>query len=157
MRAGILHLHLGPVEEVANRVADEDLGCTGEGHDPGPDVDGDAAQMPLDHLALAEVHAAPHVQPELLSSGSNCRGGARPGCRLREGREEAVAGCVLLVPAVALQLAADYRAEAAQQVAPAPIAKLGGDPCRADDVQEEDGGEATRWPGTRHGESIALG
>ena len=87
-------------------------------------MDRDAAELSVDLLALAGVHAGAHVDAELLNLDDDCRGaGERPG-RLPERCEEPVAGGVLFAPAVALELVADDPAEPRQQLAPARVAEL---------------------------------
>ena len=143
MRAGVLDLHFSACGEIPDGAGDQDLRRASQGHDPGADVDGDPPELALNRLALAEMQAASDLQADLLHGRRDRHRCAHPVCGLGEGGEEPVAGRVFLVTSVAFELRADDLPEGAQELPPAPVAELGGDPRRVDDVQEEDGGEAS--------------
>ncbi len=100
-------------------------------------MNGDAAQLAVDLLALTEMDTRAHVEPKLLH-GRHDRGRTlQGGCGRGEGREEPVAGGVLLAAGVLLQFAPDDLAEMAEHDPPAAVSKLDGELRRADDVEEE--------------------
>ena len=98
---------------------------------------GDAPNAAVEELALAGVETGPDLEPE-RPHGAPDRGRAADRTRRPvEGREEAVAGHVHLVPAEARELMPDAGVMRVEELAPAPVAELGGVRGRADDVGEE--------------------
>src|SRR5439155_4702860 len=85
---------------------------------PGPDVDGDPAQLVADHLTLSRVETRAHLQPE-LSDGLVDR--ARAADRARrpvEAGEESVSGSIELTPAEAVELPTHERVVRCDQLRP---------------------------------------
>ena len=113
----------------------------GERSDPRADVDGHAADVVADELALAGVEAGPHFDAERPAPGRRSRAHSGSRARAVERGEEAVAHGLHLAAPVALELRANQLVVAGHELAPARIAKgrraLGG----ADDVGEHHGGE----------------
>src|ERR671934_399381 len=139
--AALLELHAGPGDEVLHRLRDEHLAARREGGDPGADHDGKARHLVLVQLALAGVHAGPHLKPELVHSvDDRVRAADRPR-RPVEGGEEPITCGVLFFASVARQLASHERVMALEQLAPGTVAELGGAVRGADDVGEEHRGE----------------
>ena len=66
-----------PCDEIAHRARDQDLAGLGRRRDPRADVNGDAAEVVADELALARVDAGPELDAE--------RAEPRPGSRRRSG------------------------------------------------------------------------
>src|SRR5207244_10379925 len=107
VRAAILEARAGTGDQVRHGAGRQNLRRPGERHDPRADVHGDAAELAVHLLALAGVHAGAHVNAELLDCDDDCGSAGERTSRLRECREKAVAGGVLLAAAVALELLAD--------------------------------------------------
>src|SRR5215213_4173722 len=104
-------------------------------------VDGEARRLAVDQLALAGVDPGAHVETESLRALDELqRAPDRPRGAVEAG-EEAVSGGVDFRAAVALQLPADERPLLREQLAPAPVAELGGSLGRADEIGEEERGE----------------
>jgi len=74
-------------------------------------------------------------------SVADCPGAADRARRAVEGGEEAITCSVDLAPPEPLELAPNDGPVPLEQLAPTPIAELGGSFRRADDICEEDGGE----------------
>src|SRR5207344_509465 len=102
------------------------------------DVDGDAGHLPVGELDLSGVQPGPDVQSERTHGlDDRARAPDRPR-RPVEGREEAVARRVDLVPVEARELVANGRVVLLEEVAPPTIAELRGERCRPHEVREED-------------------
>src|SRR5207237_7028489 len=97
-----------------------------------------------------EVKAASDLQADLLHRCRDRHRGAHAICGLGEGGEEPVAGRVFFVTPMAFELRPDDLPERAQELAPAPVTELGGDPRGVDDVQEQNGCEASARRSARH-------
>ena len=109
--------------------------------DPRADHHREPRDLALVELALAGVDARADVEPELADALDDRLGAADRPRRAVEGREEAVAGRVLLLAAVARQLAADEGVVTLEQLAPGTVAELGRPRVEPDDVGEEHGRE----------------
>src|SRR4029077_19037656 len=81
-------------DEVTDRARREDLARLGEGRDPRRDVDREAADLPVDHLALPGGAPAAHLDREVAARITDGQRALDPACRTVEGREEPVAGGV---------------------------------------------------------------
>src|SRR5207248_6292103 len=128
-------------DEISDGGRDEDLSRAGRGRHPRPDRDRDARELAVVELALARVHAGAQLEPDPTDALDDGLGTANRPSRPVEGGEEAVAGRVLLLAAVARQLASNERVMLGERLAPRAVAELGGAHGRADDVGEEEGRE----------------
>ena len=72
--AALAEADAGAGDEVVNRARDQDLSGGGQLDDAGPDVDGDAAHVGLDQLALAGVHPDAYRQPLRLGRVHDAEG-----------------------------------------------------------------------------------
>src|SRR3954451_20389741 len=111
------------------------------------DVDGHAADVVADQLALARVQ--PRAQLDAQAADrlhDRARAAQRVGRRTVEGGQERVADGLDLAPAVALDLAPDRVVVGGEQVAPAAVAQARGMPGRVDDVGEQHGHEPPLQP-----------
>ncbi len=78
--AKVIERRTGSSDEIPDVAGDEKLYRTGEGHHAGTEVNGDAAQPAVDLLALAEVDAGAHVEPEILHRGHDRGSTLQRGC-----------------------------------------------------------------------------
>ena len=103
------------------------------------DVDGHAAHVVADDLALAGVQADADLEARAARTASTMASRAAHRVRRRavEGDEEGVADRLDLAPAEAVELAAHGGLVGAEQVAPARVAQARGVAGRADDVAED--------------------
>jgi hypothetical protein len=144
-------------DEVAHGAGGERSGGTREAHDACPDVRGDPAQAPVNPLQLTEMQPGTDVETEALN-GVN-RECCRPdrGGRAIEGREEAVAGGVLLLAVMQAELATHDPAKLPNHLAPAAIPDLTRQPGRVDDVDEQHRRQAASVAVTPHAAEYAPG
>src|SRR5207249_3125910 len=94
-----------------------------------------------DQLDLPRVEPGPDLDALGTEKGGDLRGAPDRPRRSVERCEDAVAGSVDLDTSVLFELCANDRVVPLEQLEPAPVAKLRGQPGRADDVREEDGEE----------------
>lgn len=99
------------------------------------------ATFSVDDLAFAGVQADADVEAELFGLAPDRARAANRACRPVEGREQPVARHVDLLPACARELSPHHGAVPLEQLPPAAVAELDGASGRADDVDEEHGGE----------------
>ena len=71
--AAILEACAGAGDQIHHGAGRQDLSRPGECHDPRADVHCDAAELAVDLLALAGVHAGAHVDAELLNGQDDRR------------------------------------------------------------------------------------
>src|SRR5439155_15678119 len=132
------------------------LAGAGQGGDPGPHVDRQAGDLPAPALHLARVQAGPDLDAEAgygIADGTCATDGPR---RAVEGGEEAVSGRVDLHAAEPLEEPPDVRVMVLQQGPPPEVAELAGPVRGADDVGEQDRGQAPVGPrgAARPGEEL---
>ena len=103
----------------------------------GADVHSDTAHVVAPPLDLARVEAGAHVQTERLEVLANGERALDRSSRSVERRQEAVANCLHLGAAVAVELATHRRVVTVEQLAPGSVAELAGPLRGVDDVGEE--------------------
>src|SRR5215207_5122174 len=143
VRAAILEVDAGAGDEVFDGAGDEDFaGGRVVAHGPA-DLDGEAAHAlrALDEVALARVQPGARLDAEAGRVLRDGAGGAHRARRPVEGGERPLARHVHLAPAEPLDLLADVRAQAADQIVPARLAHRGAPRRTLGDVEEEHGGE----------------
>lgn len=110
-------------------------------------MDGDAAELVADHLALASVHSCSDAEAQ-LPDGITDGAGAADGPRgTVERREEPIACRVDFTTPEALELLADDQVMLCDEVSPAAVAQVCCPLCGADDVGEQHGDEHAIWFG----------
>src|SRR5262249_41247939 len=105
------------------------------------DVNGDAAHLPVEQLALPRVEARPNLDSELADVLRYLDGAPDRACGSVEACEEAVACHVQLAASPAAEQLPRRRVMSRQEVAPAAVADLHRVGGGIDDVREEDGGQ----------------
>src|SRR6266542_3488648 len=135
--AAVFERDSGTGDEILDGAGDEHLAGPGERCDTRADVDGDAADLLVDKLALAGVQPGAHVEVEVPDPVAHCTGTANGARRPVEARKEPVAGRIDLPPAKASELGADDVMVLLQQDAPAAVAERSRPGGRVDDVREE--------------------
>ncbi len=118
-------------------------------HHPRTDVDGQPAHVALACLQLTRVQAGANADPESPHPPADRRRAADAPSRAVEGGEEAVAGVLDLLAAMARELTSDQVVVALKQLVPSTIAHLRRSLDGAADVGEEHGGQ--------HAIGLALG
>src|SRR5207302_828841 len=120
-------------------------------------MDGHAADVLADQLALARVHADADLHAELTRlRGDRERAPQRARGRAFEGREEAVAHGLDLATPEAEELLADGVVVAREEIAPAAIAELCGTRGGVDNVREHDRQQRPREVATAAGPGEEL-
>src|SRR2546425_10654896 len=99
-------------------------------------MDGDAAQLAVDHLALTGMYASPTAKAEPRSAVDDSHRASNCARRTVESRQEPIAGRVDLIAAIELQVAADQTIVCLEQRTPAAVAELTGLNRRVRDVSE---------------------
>ena len=139
MLAGIFEGEPAPGDEVLHRLGDEHLRRSGRRADAGSDHHGDAADLPVDRLDLARVHARPNLDAERGDRvDDRPRAPDRPSRAVERG-EEPVTRRVDLHAPIAGELATHAAVVFFDQGLPAPIAELGDLLRGSGDVGEQDG------------------
>jgi hypothetical protein len=114
----------GSRDEVANGLRDDDFARSRYRCDARSDRDCEAGDLAVVDLALAHVDSDPGFEPDRSDAIDDRLCGAdRPGWAV-EGREEAIAGGVALLPSEAAELSAHNRVVFGEKVSPSPIADL---------------------------------
>src|SRR6188474_556875 len=121
----------------ACHIRDEDLARSCRRHDARGLMHGHAADVVVDELDLAEVHARPHLQTVPMCKPLDRKRTAERLRRTVEGREEAVAGRLDLATAVALELRPRSHEVLGEEPTPPRVSDLGRRRCRVDEVREE--------------------
>ncbi len=132
----------GAEDEHLHGAGDQNLTGAGERGDPGPHVDRQAGDLPAPAFHLARVQARPDLDAEVgygIADGTCAADGPR---RPVDGGEEAVSSGVDLHAAESLEEPPDVRVMVLQQVMLSAVAELVGPVRGADDVGEQDRGQA---------------
>jgi hypothetical protein len=106
-------------DQVLHRARDEQLAGAGARGDARADVHRDAAELVADDLTLAGVHSGPDRDPELMERVDELLGATNRPTGPVEAREEAVACRVDLDTPKVVELRADDRMVAIEEVVPA--------------------------------------
>ena len=85
-------------DEVLDGLRDDDLSRAGDAEEARCDRDRQTARLPVDDLALADVHPGPRLEPEAGDTLSDLMGAVDGACGPREAGKEAVAGVSCSVP-----------------------------------------------------------
>src|SRR5205807_410397 len=123
VHAAIAELEPGAGDEILDGAGDEHLARARLRRDAGARVHGDAGHLAVDDLALAGMQPESQLEVAPLDRLANRAGTADRARRSVERDEEAVAGCVDLAAAGALELASHDAAVLLEQIAPAAVAE----------------------------------
>jgi hypothetical protein len=138
VRTSTLEHEPGTGYEVLHRTRDEDLTWLGQTCDACPDVHRDAADLLVDQLALARVHADADLHAE-IPYATRCgeRASDRPGGSI-EGGEEPVACRVHLGTAIPKEQTPDHLVVMEKELLPSDAPELRRERRRANDIGEHD-------------------
>src|SRR4029077_9918809 len=139
--AALVELDARPGYKVLHGLRDEHLTGARRGRDTGADHDREARDLALVHLALTGMHARPDLEAKPTDLVDDRARAADGPSGPVEGREEPVAGRVLLLAAIARELAPHERVMAFEELPPSTVAELGRHRARAHDVGEQHGRE----------------
>src|SRR5436305_605987 len=133
----LLELDSCACHEVLHGLRDEHLAALRRGGNPGAAAHSEAGHLALMQLAFTRVYACTYPEPEPADALATSLGAADGARRSVERGEEPVPGRVLLLTAIARELAANEQVVPLEQLAPAPVAELRRPLRRPDDVGEE--------------------
>jgi hypothetical protein len=124
-------------DQVLDGLRDDDLARTGDAEEAGSDSDRQAAGLPVDDLALTDVHPGARLETEAGDTLGDLMGAVDGARRSREAGEEAVAGRVVLGAAPVGERIPHQRVMCEQELLPAAVSELRLPSRRVDEVREE--------------------
>src|SRR5215218_3613679 len=147
--AAVLQGDAGAGDQVPDGPRDQHLAGAGGGHDAGPDVDGDAADVVAAQVELADVDPGPDVQPDLAQLPAEGQGAADGPAGPVEDGQDAVAGALDQPPPLLGDQPPGQLVVDVQQLPPAAVAELAGPLGRGHDVGEQHRGQQPPGVGGR--------
>src|ERR1700676_74779 len=139
MAAAVFEVDARAHDEILDGARDDDLSRLGKRGNASADVDGDAAHVLADQLALTGVYSGAQNETEPIHVVDGCACAPDGSGRSIERCEETVAGLLYLASAKALKRGSHCGVVRLEQLSPALVAE----PCcllgRSHDVSEQDG------------------
>src|SRR4029453_19483257 len=113
-------------DEILHGVRDEHFARRGLLRDSRADVNGNSTDLSVHHLAFPRVQACANLEAEVPDGGGDrARAADRPRGPVEAG-EEAIPGCIQLVPLKALELAPDQWVVLSEQLPPGCLSEADG-------------------------------